>query len=202
MTHQTTLADSLYARLRESIMKGMIPSGEMVNEQQIAQEYGVSKLTARETLKRLCGEKMLVSYPRKGYLVHQITASQCKQMQQVRYQVEALAVRQIIRRAADDEIRTLLPLLDDEGTDDDPYASANYRFHMAVARLSGSEYIVESMDGWLSQICRYALSIAPLGMYTREKTRHREIVEAMLARDAEKALAELRLDLYLSENEI
>lgn len=197
-----SLADALYVKLREAIFTCSIPANLMINEQQIATDYGVSKLTARETLKRLCAEKLLISYPRKGYLVSQITAAQCRQMQQVRYQVEAFAIREVIRRSDDASIQALLPILDLDGTADDPYGTINFQFHMALAELSGSQYIVDTMESYLGQICRYAISIAPLGMYTKEKSRHRQIVEAMLARDAKTALDELRIDLNLEPEDI
>lgn len=197
-----SLADALYARLRDAIFTCSIPVNLMLNEQHVAAEYGVSKLTARETLKRLCAEKLLVSYPRKGYLVNQISAAQCTQMQQVRYQVEGFAIREIIRRRSDEEIRSLLPILDMEGDGSDPYGTINYQFHTALARLSGSPYIEDTLSSYIGQICRYAISMAPKGMYTKETSHHRQMVEAMLARDAQAALEELRLDLCLDKEEI
>jgi len=197
-----TLADTVYEKLRDAIVNGEMASGEILLEQGIAQSYGISKVTAREILQRLCSGKYLVSYPRKGYLINEITAYQAKQLQRVRYQVEAFAIREIIKHCTDAEIATLREILNIEKTGSDPYDTINSRFHLRVAKLSGSPYIFDSMYGFMGPICRYAITNASQGGFNIEDSRHPAIVQALLNRDVTDALENLRIDLQLTPEEI
>ncbi len=197
-----TLSDTVYAKLRDAIINGELAAGEILLEQGVAQRYDVSKVTAREILQRLCSGKYLVSYPRKGYLINEITAYEAKQLQQVRYQVEAFAMRQIIKRCTDAEISTLLEILQMEQIGRDPYDTINSKFHMRVAELSGSPYIVDSMYGFMGPICRYAITNLAQGGFGAEDSRHTEIIHALLTRDIPSALENLRIDLQLLPDEV
>ena len=197
-----TLADTVYEKLRDAIINGEMVSGEILLEQMVAQRYGISKVTAREILQRLCGGKYLVSYPRKGYLINEITAYQAKQLQRVRYQVEAFAMREIIKRCTDEQIATLLEILNMEQTGSDPYDTINSRFHMRVAELSGSPYVFDSMYSFMGPICRYAITNSRQGGFSAEDSRHPAIIEALLKRDVPAALENLRIDLQLKPDEV
>lgn len=197
-----SLAQSLYVRLRDGIVTASLPGDAVFSEMQVAQRYGVSKITARETLKRLCAEKYLISYPRRGYMVNEISSAQCAQLQQVRYQVEAFAMREIIRRADDGQIAALQEILAGEAAARDPYGTLNYKFHMAIARLSQSEYVEDAMHSFLGLICRYALTSRYQGQFAQDENHHRQMTEAMLRRDIPAALEHLRLDLCLDREDL
>ncbi len=197
-----TLADTVYDKLRDAIVNGEMATGEVLLEQVVAQRYGISKVTAREILQRLCSGKYLVSYPRKGYLINEITAYQAKQLQRVRYQVEAFAMREIVNRCTDAEIATLLDILKMEQTSSDPYDTINSRFHLHVAELSGSPFIFDSMYSYMGPICRYAITNASQGGFGIEDSRHPAIVQALLDRNVPAALENLRIDLQLTPEEI
>lgn len=197
-----TLADTVYNQLRDSIINGELAAGEILLEQVVAQRYGVSKVTAREILQRLCSGKYLVSYPRKGYLINEITSYQAKQLQQVRYQVESFALRQIIKHGSDADIATLTDILQIEQSGRDPYDTLNSKFHMRIAELSGSPYVYDSMYGFMGPICRYAITNLSQGGFGAEDSRHEAIVDALLRRDVAAALENLRIDLKLSAEEV
>jgi len=83
---------------------GTITTQQLILEQDCADTYGISKPAAREVLQRLCHENYLKSYPRKGYMVREITPDECIQSQQVRYQLEAYCIRLLIKNGDPDEI--------------------------------------------------------------------------------------------------
>ena len=87
------LADAVYGKIRDAIMTGELASDELIQEQRVADRYGISKITAREVLQRLCHDKYLKSFPRKGYLIVDLSPAQLNMLQKLRYQVEALALK-------------------------------------------------------------------------------------------------------------
>ena len=196
-----TRTEAIYEAIRDAIVTGTLPKGDLILEQSIAEQYGVSKATAREILQRLCSGKYLIAYPRKGYLINEITDLQCKQIQQVRFQIEALALRLVVQHRTDEEIRTLGDILQREQTTHDPYNTLNSRFHLRVAELSGSPIVYDTLYGFMGPISRYAITNASAGGFGPGDNCHSEIVDALLARDAEAATHSLQRDLHLSDHE-
>lgn len=197
-----SLADTVYAQLRDAITKGELAAGEVLLEQMVAQNYGISKATAREILQRLCNDKYLTSYPRKGYLINELTAYQARQLQQVRYQVESFALRQIIKHSSDEDIASLKEVLGMEQQGRDPYDTVNSKFHLRIAELSGSPYVYDTIYGFMGPICRFAITNTPQGGFGAEDSRHEAIVDALLKRNVDAALENLRVDLKLNKEDV
>lgn len=197
------LADTVYNKIRDAIMTGELTSSDMIQEQAVADQYHISKITAREVLQRLCHDKYLKSFPRKGYLLLDITPAQSRMLQQVRYQVEALALRLIVRTASDEEIDQLAAILAEQqtGSRHDPYATVNSRFHLQIGRMSKNPYLYDSMYSFLGLISRYAITVGQ-GQISENPVHHLELVDALRRRDEAAALEELRLDLQLEKSEV
>ena len=71
--NKNTLTAQVHDRILEMIIQN--PSGEqlVLNERRLMEQLGVSKAPVREALIRLCSEGVLVSVPRFGYVVVQLT---------------------------------------------------------------------------------------------------------------------------------
>lgn len=197
-----SIADKVYNQFRDSIITGEIPNGEIILEQSIADKYGISKITAREILKRLCHEKYLKCYPRKGYLVNEITPEQCRKIQQLRYQIEGLALRLIVSQNLVEELAAVEQILEQQNDSKDPYQTINTRFHLSLANLSGNQYIYDVLYPYIGYVARYALTSIERGRFSPENNYHREIISSIKNKDTKAALDFLRLDLQLNEDEI
>ena len=197
------LADSVYAQIRQAIISGQLSSDELIQEQGVADQYGVSKITAREVLQRLCHDHYLKSLPRKGYLLLEISHAQLNMIQKVRYQVEALALREVIRRCSDEEIDLLEGILNTPSSSQyDPYATVNSNFHLQIARMSKNPYLYDTLYTFIGSVCRYAMTNGASLITQVDEPHNRQIVDALRKRDMALAAEELRLDLQLSRDEI
>ena len=136
-----SISDKVYIKLRDSIITGEISNREIILEQSIADKFGISKITARGILKQLCHEKYLNCYPRKGYLVNEITHEQCRKIQQLRYQIEALALRLIASQNLSKGLTTLKQILEKQNFSKDPYQTINTQFHLALEIVGQPVYI-------------------------------------------------------------
>ena len=197
------LAYSVYGKIREAIISGTVSSDELIQEQGVADQYGDSKITAREVLQRLCHDHYLKSLPRKGYLILEISPAQLNMIQKVRFQVEALALREIIRHCSDAEIDQLEAILNTPASSQyDPYATVNSNFHLQLARMSKNPYLYDTLHTFIGSVCRYAMTNGASIITQVDDPHHRQIVEALRKRDMELAVEELRLDLQLSRDEL
>lgn len=188
--------------IRSEILNGSFKRGELILEQPIAEKYSISKITAREILQKLCHEKYLISYPRKGYLIYDITPEECKKIQQVRYHIESLSIKLIIKNASNDEILKLKSVLRQTSDSSTPYSSINSKFHLYMAELSGNQYIYDTLYSYIGYVARFANTSPVFNGFTIEGTMHTEIIDALLKRDYSMAVEYLRKDLMLSEEDI
>ena len=56
----TTLADQILVQIQTSIIKGELPAGSKINEQALAEKYGISRGPTREALQTLEDRKSVV----------------------------------------------------------------------------------------------------------------------------------------------
>lgn len=198
-----SISDKVYQQVRDSIITGEITNREIILEQVIANKFGISKITARSILQRLCHEKYLTSYPRKGYLINEITALQCKKIQQLRYQIEAYALRLIVSQGLKNELVELEKLLEQSVENSKgPYQTINTRFHLLLAKLSGNEYIYDVLYPYLGYVARYAIASIERGRFSPETNYHYNILHSLKNKDINTAINYLRLDLQLEKDEI
>jgi DNA-binding LacI/PurR family transcriptional regulator len=65
-----TLTDRFASRLRQEIKAGRYTTERPIpSERQLARKYGISRVTARRSLRQLCEERLLEAKPARGYFV-------------------------------------------------------------------------------------------------------------------------------------
>src|SRR5437763_11184154 len=62
----TSLADKAYVAIRDRLIMLDIRPGEPIDDGDLARELGVGRTPVREALKRLEGDRLVVSFPRRG----------------------------------------------------------------------------------------------------------------------------------------
>ena len=62
----TSLADKAYVAIRDRLIMLDIRPGEPIDDGELAGELGVGRTPVREALKRLEGDRLVVSFPRRG----------------------------------------------------------------------------------------------------------------------------------------
>lgn len=189
-----SMSENIYNILRENIINGAVKANEMITEREIAEKFGVSRVPVREAFNRLCNEGYMLKYPKRGYLVHLITDERLAEIQEVRYQLESLAVVFAIKNCTDDEIIKLKEL-PDVSDQTNPYGTANTQFHRTLVRLTGNRLLEE---------CVYKLlGDASMAVFQRPASKwmtyncHNEITDAMLGRDTKEALKALAKDMAI-----
>jgi DNA-binding LacI/PurR family transcriptional regulator len=65
-----TLTDKFAGRLRQEIRSGRYTTERPIpSERQLARKYGISRVTARRSLRQLCEERLIEAKPARGYFV-------------------------------------------------------------------------------------------------------------------------------------
>lgn len=187
------LNERVYQHIRDVIAGGEMAPNARLDEQALADEMGVSRTPIREAIGKLTREGLVEYRPYQGNFVRAFTARQVNDLYEVRKELEALAMRRAIPRLSDANVLELKAILDAvhdayERGDLIAYGTADRHFHNAIARFSGNETLIESLDrlGLQVQLVRTAANRDP-GIVERTAQQRPAIFAALEARDAERA---------------
>jgi DNA-binding GntR family transcriptional regulator len=187
--------DEVYRRLRQEIVRGELLPREALSEVEIAERLDVSRTPVRESLQRLASEGLISSH-RRRWIVYQHTKDEISEIYEVRAALEGYSARLASGRATDEELAELgqlraaaaLPDLDP-----DDRVDLNERLHDAVLRFAHNATLLRQAR--TSRLFFFNRSVARL--YTPSDLeysgqQHRELLDAIGARDATRAEAVAR----------
>lgn len=164
-----------------------------LDERALSERFGVSRTPLREALAQLDQEGLVRIVPRRGIYIVRKTKAEILDMITVWAALESMAARLVTVVASDDEIASLQLLVDAFNVDElsahmGEYSDANIKFHQAIIALSRCLLIGEISDG----LFLHVRAIRQRTIFERDRARrsvldHREIVEALETRNAERA---------------
>lgn len=89
---QNSLADKVYDLLKTQILSGELKGGMMIPEEQLAQQFGVSRTPIREAIRRLAEYGLVILKPRSHAMVYMINPKEAEDIATVRITLERLAI--------------------------------------------------------------------------------------------------------------
>ena len=87
-----SVTNSIVEYLRGKIIIGELPGGQRLNENQLAPKLGISRPPMREAFRILEHEHVIVSIPRKGVYIKELSIKDCQEVYQMREMLECFAV--------------------------------------------------------------------------------------------------------------
>jgi len=138
-----------YEYLVSKMQRGELVSGMSVTEQGVADELGISRTPAREALRRLEIDGLVVSEPRFGMKVTELGYIETLELYEAREALEMAAVEICAEKISDIEIAELEILQEQmAGSVRDPsrMASLNYAFHKALLNAVKNRYLTMSFE--------------------------------------------------------
>ncbi len=87
-----SVTNSIVEYLRSKIILGELPGGQRLNENQLAPKLGISRPPMREAFRILEHEHVIVSIPRKGVYIKELSINDCQEVYQMREMLECYAV--------------------------------------------------------------------------------------------------------------
>lgn len=93
-------AERAYLHVKQAILAGSLPGGELLTEGLVAEQVGVSRTPVREAMLRLQAEGMLRLYPKKGAMVVPVTAAEAENVIEARALIELWAAGRLVESSA------------------------------------------------------------------------------------------------------
>ena len=189
-----TLADRAYNAISDAIVRGELPAGARISEAALASRFQIGRGPLREALRRLEGRRLVVVKPNAGARVVSLSARDVLELFEIREILEIKACQLATERMLESEIDELEKLLDTHDRDPDSGRATSRTakapdFHTAIIRGSRSNQLINLLCGELSDLLRVyrVKSSGEAGRTEAAFREHREIVQAMRDRDAERA---------------
>ncbi|QNG17343.1 GntR family transcriptional regulator [Rhodococcus triatomae] len=201
-------AEQVYQDVKELILSGGLPGGELISEGEVANRTGCSRTPVREAFLRLEAEGWMRLYPKRGALIvpvadgeaeHIVDARQLLETHSVRYLAEHAAERAAVVHALDDNLDRQLGIVRDG--DVVAFSAADADFHRLIVR-AGDNPLLDSFYGGLRERQRRmtARSLArdpeQLPAIVDDHVRLRDLVEAADPDGYDAALLEHMLSVH------
>ena len=148
----------IYKQLLDRILFLEYPPGTVINEKQLFEEFGVSRMPLREVLKRLEWELLIMTLPRMGSIVTDIKYGQVIQVFQVRFEIEEFSGRLAAKNITGVQLnqikkisKNVTSLINEDQPDRRKLINADVRFREILYSAAGNPI--------LSNVSRYLYNL-------------------------------------------
>lgn len=195
------LSGDLLFELRRGILQGNYQEGEKLTEQNICDEYNVSRTPVREALRQLESEGLIETIPNRGAFVTGVSSQDIADLYEMRKAYEILAVKWAILRITKEELETLGEAFDfmefyTQKNDVEKMLNINMQFHGLIYLAAHNKRLENILSSYQIYLKQTKASVAYLDGYLEVVLEeHRRIYQAFLEGDAEAGAAATALHL-------
>lgn len=188
-----TRAEEIRQALEADIFSGQLRPGTRLDEESLAQRFGLSRTPVREAIVQLVSSGLVEKQPRQGAVVAPLDLHRMVQMFEVMSDIEGLCARYAARRMSADERAALRALHEQSGQlcrarALDGYYAVNRAFHEAIYQGSHNGVLIDmarSLFARLAPYRRYQLNHPD--RIDESFAEHGEVLAAIEAADPERA---------------
>lgn len=188
-----SLRGRVFQKLREDILSGKYKDHEELKEVAIGEELGVSRTPVREAFRQLELEGLIQIVPNRGAYVTGITAKDVKDIYMIRSLLEGLCAKLATEKISKEQLEEMeenIYLADFHAAKGhlDQMAELDNRFHDILYEACDSKMLEHTLKDYH----QYVLRVRQKTLATNTRGRasndeHRQIMEAIKAKDAEQA---------------
>jgi DNA-binding GntR family transcriptional regulator len=209
MTLDTTKADDIALVIEEAIVSGELAPGTVLRQEQLSEQFNVSRTPIREALRRLAALGLVSFVPNRGVRVRTLSRDELEEAFLVRAELEGLATEIATPKftpenlAELDEAEKRFPAISQELRAREPgderrsimgeWVRANHTFHDVIYRVAGLplvEQLAKSARRTFSGPAVWAPGDHSIdGLYAKNAEQHRAIKQAIAAGSATGARA-------------
>ena len=195
-----TKQDYVYEQLYNAILSGRFKPGEHLVLEDLADEMGTSRTPLREAIRRLQTEGLVEFTPHRGAVVTELSVEELIELYHIRSVLDGLAARLAAENLSQKELARLekITIQSEQKLDPqnpDGFEDFNRDFHEIIYRGANAPRLYEMIASLYAQARRHRhLSLLSPGRISQILVEHRNILNALIARDANAA------ELYAREH--
>jgi DNA-binding GntR family transcriptional regulator len=195
------LSEQAYERIRDDIVYLRLEPGEPLDDKALSASLGMSLTPVRDALKRLTLERMVVTYPRRGTFVAEITVSDEQWLTEIRQNLEGVAAGLAAERATERERESLTELAGQLADDQANHVTTAYHaldsaIHKGIYAAAHNPFLESSLTQYLNltiRIWHYGLRRLP--SHHSAGRDQQDVVAAIVRGDVDGAVQAARAHL-------
>lgn len=195
-----TLADRVYEQLRESIIRGKIPDGTELNQVELAESFGVSRVPVREALRRLQSEHLIVANPYQRYVVLTTSPEDVLEMLELREELEVFSLKKAMKlmQAGKLETKAAEAILARQSLKlrGDQWLATDYEFHRQFHPSPVVSSLIDDLRERVHRYFEFEVVISDNDHRTRMISEHGALLDAISKGDEEEAVRVLRSHVH------
>jgi DNA-binding GntR family transcriptional regulator len=147
---RSNLSSEVFEVIKQRIIRWQYPPGHRFTEQELCQEFQVSRSPVREALRMLSEKGLVEKTVYRGYHVRQLTTAEIHELYDVRLALESFIVEHLAQHGLPADIagplrETWEDLQANPDLSDNKAAEADEAFHETLARSTGNRALLDML---------------------------------------------------------
>jgi len=189
----STTTRAIVDALTKAIVEHRLQPGSKLAEQKLADHFGVSRTLVRQALFQLSQNHLIRMEPARGAFVASPTIQEARQVFAVRRMLEAGMTREFVANVTPARIKALREHVALEKAavvraDVSDRTELLGDFHVRMAELMGNEVLAQMLGELISRCALITLMYQSSSAAEHSNEEHADIVRALAAKDAERAV--------------
>ncbi|MFJ5764992.1 GntR family transcriptional regulator [Lysinibacillus sp. NPDC093210] len=186
------LRDIAFREIKKSILNYELLPGQPIYERELSEKLGISRTPIRESLSLLEREKWIISKPRVGTFIKEITEEDVIEVMEIRMIFDRFALEKICGSITLEQINTLEEYVIEQEknkTDHQRFIELDKEFHSQIVLLTKNERLEKWFEEIGDQIRWFGLkAITEKSRIEETISEHKEIIKALKSQDINQIL--------------
>jgi DNA-binding GntR family transcriptional regulator len=186
-----------YDLLLGAIESGRLQPGSRLREVELAERFGISRTPVREAIKRLESQGLVTHEPNQGAVITKLDYTRTVELYLVREVLEGAGARLAATLATPAELGVLRAMMEEHRSfqnNPEELVHCDRLFHKQIQLTARNHFLNDILDNLrISQILMTGTTLAVQSRPAALLDEHEAIVEAIVARDPDRAESAARL---------
>ncbi|GAB1541950.1 GntR family transcriptional regulator [Scytonema sp. NUACC21] len=191
--------------LREAILRGILQEGQSLRQDEIATQFGVSRIPVREALRQLEAEGLVTFHLNRGAMVSVLSSNEVQEICEIRCALEVTAIQIAIPNLTESDLETAATILDatHKLADVTHWAKQNWEFHAALYTPANRPRLLKMIQNLHTNLFRYLHQhIGQVNDWERSQKEHYQLLDACRQQDTKAAVRILKRHIDLAANQL
>ena len=188
-----TATDFAISEIRRLIVEQALPPGARIDQTELADRLGVSRIPVRQALVHLAERGFVQLSAHRSARVAPISVEDVSRLYELRGRLEAWTLEDVVRHRTDEDLKYLDGLFASSqqarrAGNVSEYMDINREFHFTVFSIARNDHLVRTVKSLFDVSERYQwMYLSGGGMMQTSEMEHRDLLDAIVAQDLRAA---------------
>ncbi|KGR86573.1 MULTISPECIES: GntR family transcriptional regulator [Lysinibacillus] len=200
------LRDIAFEAIKKAILNYELLPGQAIYERDLSEKLGISRTPIRESLSLLEREKWIISKPRVGTFINEMTEENVKEVMEIRMIFDRFSLEKVCGNITLEQIKILEDYIKEQEknkTNLQKFIQLDQEFHSQIVLFAKNERIEKWFEEISDQIRWFGLkAITKKSRIEETISEHKEIIKALKSQDINKVLIASNIHVRNTKNVI